>query len=137
MNKHGHILQLIKLIRGSSAEELLGKFYKDTDRNHCSSVIIKEIFTNGNCGQLVKILKHVYPETKAVIIEGLTDPETSQFYSMFHIVADIDGKLYDIDGEFMNSDLRNYKYEYMSEEDFNKEQMEYYSFEKRGPMEYK
>jgi len=133
-NKHEHILKTIRLIHGSSAEELFGDAYEESDAEHCASKIIREIYSCGNCGQLVRILKHIYPETKPVRIDAFINPENNEEYRMIHFVADIDGTLYDIEGEFMNSNLSNYVHEYLNDAEFENELLENYSFKNRGPI---
>ncbi|AMS01259.1 hypothetical protein AR9_g175 [Bacillus phage AR9] len=136
MDKHQNIIEFIGLIRGSDAKEILGSKYRGVrDDQHSASYIIKEIYTNGNCGQLVKLLKHVYPETKPILITNFIDPKTKEKFPMYHIVADIDNKIYDIDGEFMNSNLNNYEHKYLSDDEFKNEKLENYSFKNRGALE--
>lgn len=60
-----------------------------------SSIFIEHIYMNGGCYQLYKILKSVFPNAK---------PYISGYPGCAHIATMIDGRLYDIGGEYKTFD---------------------------------
>lgn len=83
-DENDKILKFIQLIKGEPEME------EETDSGNA---MIKEIYTRGNCGWFYHILKSQYPTALPVYIREIG-----------HIVTEINGRLYDVRGEFVIED---------------------------------
>lgn len=65
----------------------------------------EKIYTEGSCFRLYKILSKIYPEAKPLY----SDKDG-------HWITEIDGKLYDINGEINPEYLQDKEYQYIEDE---------------------
>lgn len=92
------------------------------DPNDCAKPIITEVFTQGNCGNLAIMLSVAFGARPVLLDDAV------------HVVSDIDGRLFDINGDVTDR-YKTYSREYISLSDLmNKDMVNNYSFLERGPI---
>lgn len=92
------------------------------DPNDCARPIITEVFTQGNCGNLAIMMAVAFGARPVYLDDAV------------HVVSDIDGRLFDINGDVTDR-YKNYSREYLSLSDLmNKDVVNNYSFLERGPI---
>lgn len=127
LESNDEVINFIELVKGKSVYdnfegEIIDLDFKDLELNS-SREIIKEIFTNGACGRFSMILKKVFPQGKSYLLSEVT-----------HVVTEINGKLYDINGD-VTEKYKDFEMEEITDEEMIEEILdENYSFLNRGPI---
>lgn len=112
MSQHERVLRFIELIRGVPPTE-------DMDENDTASLIVTEIFTQGNCGNFALALQTAFGGTLYH-----TTPSD-------HVLCKIDGRLYDITGDVTGRyDCFEVDEQYIQRQCL----VDNYSFDFRGPI---
>jgi hypothetical protein len=92
------------------------------DPNDCARPIITEVFTRGNCGNLAIMLSVAFGARPVLLAD------------VCHVVSDIDGRLFDINGDVTDKYHTSAK-RHLSLSDLMKEDVvNNYSFLERGPI---
>lgn len=97
---HSKILKVIETIRGpivSKKDEQMGIDPQDTSYH-----IMVEVFTKGNCGNLAIALTTAFGGEMWLV-------NTLEGKDAFHVVAEVDGRLYDIHGDVTDKYKKNIK----------------------------
>jgi hypothetical protein len=94
MGTHEKVMEFINLVKG----------HKNHGTGYDAHEIIERVYKNGNCYMFAKTLQFIFPQAEIYSVD-------CSWFS--HVVAKIDGKLYDITGEVSDE----YSYSPISKEE--------------------
>lgn len=120
------VVEFLNLLKGEA-----------TEGEETSYDITREVFLNGGCYRLYRILLFVFPEAEAYKVDFPADNNRCDgAFVLSHVVTRINGTFYDIDGEFILSKSPYARIAKMNADDHALAMRFCYSFTRRGAIGY-